>query len=133
MKDEYQDNYYGSILQVNLTLNFYQKTICEAIFTSDSSLILPIDVNIEVENNLKVEIEYLPYVNKNVQCFSYYVHSNEDLVLVEDLSKIGSFISHINDGVKSLPYYTIRYYTSFTNEGKNLEYVKLKFVLASTQ
>ena len=65
----------------------------KAIFTSDSSLIHPVTVDITVENDLDVDIEYLPYVNKAEQYFSFYVNENDNLVL----SRYGLLIKYTGE------------------------------------
>lgn len=99
---EVRDVYY-SVLQTYPSPSYEYK----AIFTNDESLIQPVFFEIEVENDLEVEVEYLPYVNKECQQISYYIHENEDLVLSGDYSllSLNNVISHVSqNNVETLPY-----------------------------
>ena len=118
-----------------------EKMSYKAIFTNDESLILPVTLDVSVENDLSVDIEYLPYVNRDTQCFSYYVHKNDDLVLTRSSSLIvsvnsepgfgGNSLHHSEDGwIDRLPYCTAYWYMGFIGENKgteNIDTVYLKF------
>lgn len=108
----------------------------KAIFTNDESLIHPITVDITVENDLDIDIEYLTYVNKAQQMFSYFVYPNENLALSFDKSTLssdsvgvaGHTINHLPYGQRALPYSMARGYSSFTETGCELIGVTLKFM-----
>ena len=121
---EERDVYY-SVLQTYPSSSYIYK----AIFTNDESLIQPVSFEIEVENDLEVEVEYLPYVNKAHQQISYYVHGNEELVLSGDHSilSLNNVISHVTQAnVEVLPYcMTGRGYFGF--EDCDLQTVYLNF------
>lgn len=122
--DENKDVYY-SVLQHYPSESYVYK----AIFTNDESLIQPVTFDIEVENNLEVDVEYLPYVNKENQKVSYYVHANENLVLSGDYSLVApnNVISHVYaDNVELLPYWQA-YNGSFIGENNDLQLVTLRF------
>lgn len=87
-KDYTQDFSYASIMRYKPFDKIDENISFKAIFTNDESLVLPITLDVDVENDLSVNIEYLPYVNKEDQGFGYYVHKNDDLVLTEASSLI---------------------------------------------
>ena len=110
----------------------------KAIFTNDESLIQSFDVIIEVENDLNVEVEYLPYFSKNDPYFSYFVHKNNDLVLSfaschilttdPDASYLGNIVSYVSeDDVEVLPFKGDCGFSSWLDEYNTLESVTLKF------
>ena len=126
-------NIYYAVLnaQIQFDEDFYYK----AIFTNDVSLIQPITLNVEVENDLDVDIEYLPYVTKEEQCFSYFIHGNDNLVLSHyssfirnSLGGVNNMLVHLDErDVTILPYHSARWYSSFVDENNNLESVTLQF------
>lgn len=132
VNENYVDNvFYESILKVHYLYISELNSTYKAVFTDDPSLILPITFKVEVENNLEVDIEYLPYVNKKIQRFSFYVHSNDDLLLTKILVKKGSFHSYLHDAVV-LPYYLESHPVDDIVD-ENINYILLKFLLKKTE
>ncbi len=130
---------HDAILSTNVTTISLWDEEYTPVFTQDGSLIQPITVDIQVENNLGVDIEYLPYVNKAHPTFSYHIHKNDKLALrtntsileeTDPESLIGGYaICHVEEetGVKLLPHSTGYSYSDFTTETRMIDTVTFDF------
>ena len=122
--------YYHAIWTYYLSSNSDNKKI-KAVFTNDSSLIQPVEYVIQAENDLDVEVKYLPYTYKGEQTASFYVKENDDVFLLEAIASVtssnggGMGVTFVRNTI--LPVEAHSYVTSFIDESHNLTHVILKF------